>query len=302
MIGEDQPAALLSVWGTGGSDVWAVGGDGRDEGGPLVFHHDGSEWTRLDTGERGIDIWWVFGFEGGPVFLSGSQGTILRYQDGAFEKLTTPEGSIVFGMWGAAAGDVWAVGGNSGGGSPFVWRFDGEAWAEVALPSLFDAEDTVYKVSGVGADDIWMTATRGKTLHWNGESLEAVQIEGTDASMTSVGGNAERFIAVGGGSDGEIYENTGPGWESALDPGQEIMTGVAVAADQAYAVGRFGTVLRRESSGWVAESDSVTEQNLHAAWIDPGGGVWAVGGEFDVQPTRSGVLIHKGNAIGGSLP
>ncbi len=301
MVGQDQSAALLSVWGTGSDDVWAVGGDPDDGLGPLVLHYDGSAWTRLDSGQRELDLWWVFGFEGGPVFMSGAGGTILSYQDGEFTEYETPGSSIVFGMWGSAPDDVWAVGGNNGGGSGFVWRFDGAAWTAAELPEQINGTDTVWKVAGIAADDVWMSGTAAKTLHWNGSSLDFEAIAGTDASFTSIGGNSERFIAVGGQFDGAIYENEGDGWQSALDGGADLLTGVAVSDDEAYAVGRFGTVLRRQSDGWTAEPLS-TEENLHAVWIDPEGGVWAVGGQFEVSPTTSGVMIHKGNAVEGSLP
>lgn len=301
VVGQDQPAALLSVWGTSAQDVWAVGGDPGDGQGPLVLHYDGSAWTRLDSGKREADLWWVFGFEGGPVFMSGDGGTILRYEDGEFTPLETPGLSIVFGMWGAAPDDLWAVGGNLGGGSGFVWRFDGETWAEVEQPEEMNGTDTVWKVSGLASDDVWMSATAGKTLHWNGASLDFEAVPGTDASFTSIAGNSERFVAVGGQQDGAIYENAGEGWEPALSGEPELLTGVAVSSDAAYAVGRYGRVLRRESDGWTGEPQS-TEESLHAVWIDPDGGVWAVGGNFEISPTSSGVMIHKGDSVEGSLP
>jgi hypothetical protein len=158
-------------------------------------------------------------------------------------------------------------------------------------------------VAGLAADNVWMSATAAKTLHWNGEALDPEPVEGSGASLTSISGSAERFVAVGGEFDGAIFENTGEGWLSALEPGDsELLTGVSVSGDQAFAVGRFGTILRRESDGWVADGDPVTQENLHAAWIDPSGDVWAVGGQFDVRPTTSGVLLHRGQEIEGSLP
>jgi hypothetical protein len=303
VVFENEASALLSVWGSSEADVWVVGGDAGDDLGPAVLHYDGTAWTRIDTGERGVDLWWVYGFEDGPVFMSGSAGTILRYQDGEFEKLETPGASIVFGMWGAAVDDLWAVGGNLGGGSGFAWRFDGTAWTDTELPGDFTEVDTVWKVAGVGADEVWMSATAGKTLHWNGTSLDSEIVEGTNASLTSISGNDERFVAVGGEFDGEIYEHAGEGWSSTLERGDsELLTGVAVSDDDAYAVGRFGTILRREADGWSEEEGGpLTQENLHAAWIDPAGGVWVVGGEFDLRPTTSGVLLHKGDPIEGSL-
>lgn len=303
LVSDDLPAALLSVWGSSENDVWVVGGEGGDGAGPAVFHYDGAAWSRLDTGlTDNTDLWWVFGFEGGPVFLGGEKGTILRYQDGEFEQLTTPGVATVFGMWGASPDDVWAVGGNLTGGG-FAWRFDGAEWTAVAeVPAEITGPGTIWKVAGTSADEVWMSATGGITLHWNGELLQ--ENTDTDASLFSVSGNSERFITVGGDFGGVIYENEGDGWTSVLEPGDsELLSGVVVRDDLAYAVGRFGTILNRGSEGWAEEEgDLLTQENLHAAWIDPSGGVWVVGGQFDLPATTSGVLLHKGNPIQGPLP
>ncbi|HKE15614.1 MAG TPA: hypothetical protein VKB80_12140 [Kofleriaceae bacterium] len=304
VVASDLPQSLLSVWGSSENDVWVVGGDGADGAGPAVFHWDGAAWTRMETGiTDNTDLWWVFGFADGPVFLGGEKGTILRYQDGAFEQLETPGPQTVFGLWGASPDDVWAVGGNLTGGG-FAWRFDGAAWSAVAeVPEEITGPGTIWKVAGAAADNVWMSATGGLTLHWNGELL----VEGTDsdASLFSISGNDERFITVGGAFDGVIYENEGDGWNSALEPGgSELLSGVVVRDDQAYAVGHFGTILRRGAEGWTPEEggDQLSQENLHATWIDPAGGVWVVGGQFDAPRTTAGVLLHKGTPIQGNLP
>src|SRR5262245_54649510 len=100
-VTEGEGAALLSVWSDGANDVWVVGGDPRDGTGPLVFHYDGTAWTKLVTGEVNVDLWWVYGFANGPVFMSGSNGTILKFENGAFEKQVTPPEvtNIVFGLY-----------------------------------------------------------------------------------------------------------------------------------------------------------------------------------------------------------
>jgi hypothetical protein len=300
VVTEGLPASLLSVWGSSATDVWVVGGDPRDGSGPIVEHYDGAGWTKLDTGLRSVDLWWVTGFAGGPVFMSGSNGTILRYQNGAFEKLPTPGNFIVFGMWGATPDDLWAVGGNFGTGG-FAWRYDGSTWTVLPdVPADIASQGTCWKVNGRSADDVWISATSGTTLHWNGTALAREDVP-VDASLLSVAGNAERFIAVGGAFDGVLYENDGSGWRSALPTGGPLLTGVAVSDKQAYAVGQFGTVLRRGSSGWSSEPPRVTDQNLHAVWIDPAGGAWAVGGHYDTPPMSAGVLIHKGEPVLGSL-
>jgi hypothetical protein len=297
VVVEDQPAALLSAWGSSATDVWVVGGDPRDGTGPLVYHYDGASWTKLDTGLRSVDLWWVTGIAGGPVFMSGSGGTILKYQNGTFEKLTTPGTFIVFGMWGAAPDDVWAVGG-SFGGNGFIWRYNGTAWTAFPdVPPDISSQGTCWKVNGRSASDVWISATSGTTLHWNGATLERMDVP-VEASLLSVAGNSKRFVTVGGGTNGVLYENDGSGWRSALPTGGPKLTGVAVSEDQAYAVGEFGSVLKRGGDGsWAIDKPHVTDQNLHAAWIDPSGGVWAVGGKYDTPPMSAGVLIHKGEPV-----
>jgi hypothetical protein len=299
VIGEGQPSALLSVWGSSESDVWVVGGDPRDGTGPIVEHYDGTAWTKMDTGLRNIDLWWVKGFANGPVFMSGANGTILRYQNGTFEKLTTPGNLIVFGMWGAAPDDLWAVGGNFGGGG-FAWRYNGSMWTAFAgVPADIMSQGTCWKVNGLSKDNIWISGTNGTTLHWNGTTLDRVDVP-VEASLLSVAGNAKRFVTVGGAFDGVLYENEGSGWHTALPPGGSLLAGVAVSDDQYVAVGQFGTVLRRGNSSWSSDKP-VTSQNLHAAWIDPAGGMWAVGGHYDTPPMSAGVLIHKGDPLQGSF-
>ena len=68
VVQEDLPGALLSLWGNSdGSELWAVGADGRDGTGPVVLRRRGTstEWERLDTGLDRGSLWWVFGFDGG---------------------------------------------------------------------------------------------------------------------------------------------------------------------------------------------------------------------------------------------
>lgn len=300
-VGTDQPSALLSVWAASPTDAWVVGGDLRQGEGPVAMHYDGTAWSKLDTGARNVDLWWVTGFADGTVMMSGSSGTILRYRGGAFEKLATPGNLIVFGMWGASSDDVWAVGGTFGSGG-FIWRFDGTTWTALAgLPADITTSGTCWKVNGIAANNLWISATNGTTFHWNGSALERVDIP-VEASLLSVDGNGDRFVAVGGAFDGLLYENTGTGWKSAIPTGGPRLTGVSVSDADAYAVGQFGTILRRGSGSWATESQMETEQNLHATFIDPTGGVWVVGGQFDTPPFSAGVLLHKGSPEPAPLP
>jgi hypothetical protein len=104
-------------------------------------------------------------------------------------------------------------------------------------------------------------------------------------------------VSVGGAFDGVVYELDGTTWTSAIDRGGPVMRGVAAApAGTAFGVGAQGAILRRDDDGWVAEEQTATFEDLHAAWIDPDGGLWAVGGQFDQLDTILGTLIYRGPA------
>lgn len=308
LLTEDEPSALLSVWSAGDSDVWAVGGDDRAESeqGPLVLHHDGTEWQRLDAGVRDVDLWSVFGFAGGPVLLGGSAGTILRVRSGQREEtFPTPSAGIVFGLWGAAPDDVWAVG-QTPEREGFVWHFDGTGWSDVPLPTQLDGAGTVFKVSGRSADDVWMCGADGVVLRWrDGGPLEQVALgdesgSRVTATLLSIGMNSERVVVAGGDASGTIYEHDGAGWAAASLPAAPggLWRGVAMNDDAAFVVGDLGLAMRRRPGGsWAFEEPQLTGESLHAAWLDPGGTLWAVGGKFTGQPTSDGVLIRRGGTV-----
>jgi hypothetical protein len=305
VVHDGLPGALLSVWGTSATDVWAVGGDAGDGAGPTVMHLDGDEWSRLETGQSG-DLWWVYGFAGGPIFMGGAGGTILRYQDGAFTRMATPGSGVVFGIWGSTPGAMWAVGGEAGGArGAFAWRLEGETWTEApGFPSDLAATDALWKVFGRGGDDVWMVGTGGKLLHWNGATLTPSFV-GLAESLFTVHANRERFAAVGGFGTGLLLEHpveAAPDapWDNVSPSDAPSLIGVCLTDSSGFAVGEFGYVATRGASGWATEVTGfeavVGSRNLHSVWIDPSGGVWAAGGQVRVPPLEDGVLLHRDTA------
>ncbi|MEO8702913.1 MAG: hypothetical protein ABI867_22905 [Kofleriaceae bacterium] len=300
VLSTGRTSSLLSVWGTSPDDVWVVGGRESLAGPPVVLHREADAWTLVDTGETGIDLWFTFGFEGGDVFFSGSGGAILRYRDGAFERFATPRTGILFGMWGASATDMWAVGsGDDGNG--IVWRFDGTAWTEVPLPA--DVPHLVFKVHGQSSTDVWICAANGVTLHWDGVALVR-QAAPTASSLFSVVTTADTAITVGGTTVGEIFELGSEGWlpvAPLLSP--VAWRGVAAGTDVVFAVGESGAIAERRDNQWAVVERLVTD-DFHAAWVDPDGGLWGVGGRFEALPlTSDGFLAYYGlDAPGGVVP
>lgn len=301
LVHSELPGALMSVWAGAADDVWAVGADSGD--GSTVLHYDGESWQRIETGTSG-DLWWVHGFASGPIFTGGEDGQILRIdRDGGGEVITpipTPGTGIVFGIWGASPDDVWAVGGNQGGTSgAFAWRLDGAEFSLAeGFPTELESTDAVWKVFGRSATDVCMVGTNGTVLRYDGASITA-EDAGASVSLFTVSGNADRLIAVGGFGVGAVLENDGSGWVDTSPEGAPLLIGVAATADDAYAVGVDGVVYRRGDDGaWVLEpTGSSAFLPLHAAYIDPDGGVWAVGGQVLSEPLVSGYMIHRGAPV-----
>jgi hypothetical protein len=67
-----QGNSLLGVWGSSGSDVFAVGGSGT------ILHYDGSSWSSMSSGTSN-HLGGVWGSSGSDVFAVGEGGTVLHY-------------------------------------------------------------------------------------------------------------------------------------------------------------------------------------------------------------------------------
>lgn len=300
VVQEDLPGALLSVWGSSSADVWVVGADARDGTGPLVGHFDGQGWERVDTGLNQGTLWWVHGFSGGPLFMGGEGGLVLRYEDGDFTVMDTPDTGTVFGLWGSTPEDMWAVGGASESGGGFAWRLRGEVWqAEATLPEDITENAAIWKMAGISAEDAWLVGSNGVSLHWDGEALSEGDT-GVGSSLFTVHARGGRYVAVGGLASGIIVERDAEEWVMAsADPVPPGLAGVFLDQNGGgVAVGTLGAVYSRGEGGWTqVEHGLPVNQNLHATWIDEAGGVWAVGGQTFSDPLTDGVLIHRGEAV-----
>lgn len=291
-VHEDLAGALLSVWGTAEDDVWSVGGDPGTGTGPMVLHWDGSAWETLDAESEG-DLWWVFGFTGGPVYMGGGGGRILRYDGSGFEVMSTPSSTpIVFGIWGCSPDDVWAVGGNFGGGTGgFAWHLEGGTWTAHDLPE--GEVRPVWKVVGKSCDDVRFVGEGGLSFSWDGDAFTP-EATGVGESLFTDALLDDTYLAVGGIA-GIILEDSGSGWQDVSPNGAPGLNGVCAAGGEAFASGQFAAIYKREQDGtWVEDDQPPTSQTLHGCWVDPSGGLWAVGGQVLSPPLVDGVMVYRG--------
>jgi len=300
IVAESPQAALLSVHGTSSKDVWLVGAD--DGEGPMVLHWDGTTWERRDTGVEG-DLWWVRAFDDGTVMFAGSDALVLRYRNGAFERLATPGlgKTILFGLWGPTSDDVYAVG-SSGGRNGLLWHFDGTSWSEVPVPDVaLNAQNDLpgfTKVWGTSSDDVWVVGGRGAVLRGN-RTDGFTQVEtGTNGLLFTVHGNdSGRVVVVGGANSGVAYSLEGDQLAANAPDSAPLLQGVWVAPDgTAWVSGGFGFLYRGVAGQPWEEVDHGLDlfiESLHATWVDPDGGVWSVGGNVLTSALNAGVAIHN---------
>jgi hypothetical protein len=232
--------------------------------------------------------------------MSGANGVVLRYDNGAFEAQTTPTTQTLFGIWGASADDLWAVGGD-GSGNGVALRYDGAAWRGLPLPTGVTA--SLFKAWGKSSSDVWLCGSNATLVHWDGAALTA-QNAAIDAPLFTVTSDGSRYLTVGGTGMPVILENTGAGWTdvSPTDPTIGRLTGVSATADAAYASGDFGAIVRERNGAWqTVEHGLDLYQTLHSIWVDPSGDVWSAGGQVDSIPLTDGVLVHEGAAVDTSL-
>jgi len=302
VVSEELPSALLSIGGSSSSDIFAVGADHGS--GPTVLHYDGTDWRSLDSTLRGVDLWWVHSLGPNQAFMAGARGAIVRYDAGTFTRMRTPglANQTVFGVWARSPNEAWAVGAISGR-SGFIWRYDGTDWLEVNLPRdlPLDAESEVPGLFKIWGDDtnLWAVGNAGVLLHSNDGATFEVVPTGTTDRLFTVSGNGELICVVGGGGSGRLLEVTGATVSDHTPGLAGLLQGVSVRGESAWASGLNGTMFERQNGAW-SEIDhglSIDVASLHATWIDPEGGIWAVGGGVLSAALDNGAIIHRGPAV-----
>ena len=281
-----ERAAFLSVGGTGPDDVWVVGAQPGALESPVVLHLEDGSWTEVETGQLHA-MWWVHAFDDGPAFIGGGGATVLKVDGDVVERTPTPKffGNTVYGLWGADADQVWAVGGFAGRDG-FVWRYDGSAWESIRLPDDLPRTSggeipAMFKVWGTSRDDVWFVGGLGTILHWDGTALELVP-SGTTEQLFTVTGTSEDVVIVGGSTTGVVLRGGLDGFENVAPLGAPLLQGVTVdAKGVTYIAGADGYAARQARPGadWkTLDLDVGTPQSIQARWADGDGGLWGAGG------------------------
>jgi hypothetical protein len=180
--------SFRALWGTGPSDVWAVGSGG------MIQHKDATGWNEVTSGTT-QDLTAIWGASATELFVVGRAGTILKGDGKSFSKLASGVSSDLQALWGSSATDVWAAGldGN-------LLHFDGTAWSKA---NLGGSQSYFFGLWGSGAKDVFLV---GNGVFKPDEA--AFHFDGTTWSKLSAP-KLTQFGALWGAGPTDVYAIAG---------------------------------------------------------------------------------------------
>jgi len=282
--------ALSSVWGTGPSDVFVVGGTPQHG---EIYHYDGSTWAAMSVPNVPILVW-VFGFAADNVYAVGVGGGVVHYDGLDWRKLDAGTNQDLWGVWGGTPNDLWIVGGTVGEGDPLILHYDGSTFTKIPAPANDRSASSIFKVWGIGSR-VFAVGERGLILSYDGASWsQSPAGAAADEDFVALWGTSENHIvAVGGRTGGRIANFDGTSWTTQKLTGVPGLNAIFMGApDQAIIGGVNGYLGAYDATSDTLEPESAgTSESIHAMWSDGRGRYYAVGGRF--SPPFSGVAFVR---------
>ena len=170
--------------------------------------------------------------------------------------------SVLEGFWAvvtAGAHEVWALGGQPGGGSPSIAAHARNGrWKAASLPK--GVSSAVENASGVSASDVWASTASGQVLHWNGAKWRIVRNFtpagqlGQLSGLTAFGPDNVWVFGASGESRGDgtwhLYHHR---WHKVTGLAAGLVSASAVSATDMWAVGPGvgpGDLIHYNGHGW----------------------------------------------------
>jgi hypothetical protein len=273
---------LRAVWGSGPSDVWAVGASGT------IVHFDGSAWASVTSGVT-ENLTSVSGTGPDDAWTTGDGGSLLHWDGTSWSTSQDNESTGLLGVWAVAPGEVWAVGidwtgGSTGNGSGFVLHGEGGAWQT----SDVGAASSLWTVWASGPEDVWFG---GDGASGGGVVVRGAGTPRSPFDLTTYAGPEVRGIWGDATNDvwvtpheAAVVHWDGAAWSSAasMPASADVFGATGTSSDDVWAVGAGGTAYHYDGRAWSA-STTGTSALLAGAWSDSSGHVWAVGAEVALR-------------------
>jgi hypothetical protein len=246
------------VWGSSGTDVFAVGQDAATNEIGGILHYDGNSWSEMTIPGSGA-LHSVWGSSGSDVFAVGPSGRILHYDGTSWSEMTSPTSESLEGVWGSSSSDVFAVG---FGGTIFHMGAHEPDTTPPAVLYTNPADSTTGVSVGTTVSAVFSEPIDASTIH----GYTFLVNDGTsDISGT---------VTYGGGTDTATFTPTqelafNTTYTARIKAGVRDLAGNALEADYLWS---FTT--ESEPGVYTLTIDVVGEG---CVTLDPGGGIYDEG-------------------------
>lgn len=272
---------LLNTWGPSPDDLYAVGGTAAKG---AVMHFDGTRWSPVTLGVDTPLLNWSFGFGAKDVTIVGAAGTVLHWDGQAWTKQAAPTTQDLWGVWGAAPDDLWAVGGGGlAAGQATLLHYDGATWTSQVLPALQRPNVwQLLKVWGTSAENVYVVGQRGVVLHFSAGAWKEELVGASDDLVSLWGTGPDHIVAVGGRSNGIASVWNGTSWHTESLAPLPGLNGVWMRTPgKAHIAGAYGTLgVLDLATLQVTTADPGTKLDFHSVFGDTQGHLYAVGGNL----------------------
>ena len=189
---------LNAVWGTGPSNVYAVGNGG------IILHFDGTGWTKM-TSPTISTLGSIYGFSNNEIYALGFN---LYKFDGSNWSIVNgaPGGSVI---WGTSGNNLYV-------GGAGIKHFDGSQWKDEVAYGGFG---NIISMHGISATEIYAGNDDGHIFHYKNcnpanffwEPTAFLPGNGVLEPINGVwaAGNNDAFSVIGQTFDYSIYRYTG---------------------------------------------------------------------------------------------
>ena len=268
------PEALNAVAGSSATNVYAVGYNGR------IRRFDGTTWTTISSPVTySLNGVWVA--SSGEVIAAGNAGYVARFDGSKWHK-ERPTIQNLYGVWGGGPTDVFVVGDE-------IWRHNGTSWSPMTMsPAVI-----LRSVWGVAGQEVMAVGSGANAMHYAYKGTQwAGKSKTTPTNMYALWGSAlTNVFAVGYGHSGQMIRNYGTVWSvytppSIYSPQRNYLGLWGSSASDIFAVGRGGFVFHYDGTSWTYQT-SEPKDNLRRMWGSSPTNIYAVGGSWG-----AGLMMH----------
>ena len=283
--------SLLGSWGSGPSDVWAVGGNGA------IAHFDGARWS-LFPGTTRVILNAIWGAAPNKIWAVGENGTLLYFNGTTWAPVSLPTTNSLNAVHGTSASDVYVTGDND-----TLFHFDGAQWSKVTLPVAFT---TSYKtVFAFPSGEVWVAGSNSYGLAHRkpSGSWETMPIYPfRDTMFQTIWGSSESDVWISGSDavtarwDGGTWKNILPAY---MDGGFDDATTIhGSSASDVWFFGAWGNRAGHWNGQQFIPVPELMYEPLLTGWVHASGEGWAFG--YGGRMAHKTAVAGPWSMVGGS--